>query len=76
MDFQFDQTSDGRNLKLLNIIDELTREALATMDRLAGLRLEAKVVINDWRHDYDTNRPPPLLASPQRLTKRIGTPAN
>ena len=29
-DFQFDQTADGRNLKLLNIIDELTREALST----------------------------------------------
>jgi putative transposase len=135
MDFQFDQTSDGRNLKLLNIIDEFTREALATdversitadmvvasLDRLAGLRgnpaylrfdngpefiagvvadwakdhgaefvfndpgspwqnawvesfngrlrdellngerfdslLEARVVINDWRHDYNSNRP-------------------
>jgi putative transposase len=29
LDFQFDQTSDGRMLKLLNVIDELTREALA-----------------------------------------------
>ena len=29
LDFQFDQTSDGRNLKLLNVIDEYTREALA-----------------------------------------------
>jgi putative transposase len=27
-DFQFDQTADGRLLKLLNIVDEFTREAL------------------------------------------------
>jgi len=30
MDFAFDQTSDGRMLKILNVIDEFTREALAT----------------------------------------------
>jgi putative transposase len=29
MDFQFDQTSDGRTIKLLNVIDEYTRECLA-----------------------------------------------
>ena len=29
LDFQFDQTADGRVLKLLNVVDELTREALA-----------------------------------------------
>lgn len=29
VDFQFDQTSDGRRLKLTNIVDEYTREALA-----------------------------------------------
>ena len=28
-DFQFDQTSDGRTVKLLNVIDEYTRECLA-----------------------------------------------
>ncbi|MHB2023363.1 MAG: IS3 family transposase [Mycobacteriales bacterium] len=28
-DFQFDQTADGRMLKLLNVIDEFTRECLA-----------------------------------------------
>lgn len=27
-DFRFDQTDDGRPLKLLNIVDEYTREAL------------------------------------------------
>ena len=30
MDFQFDVTADGRTLKLFNVIDEFTREALAT----------------------------------------------
>ena len=30
MDFQFDQTRDGRMLKILNVVDEFTREALAT----------------------------------------------
>ena len=28
MDFQFDTTADGRTLKMLNVIDEFTREAL------------------------------------------------
>ena len=27
-DFQFDQTADGKALKLLNVVDEFTREAL------------------------------------------------
>ena len=31
LDFQFDQTSDGRVLKLLNVVDEYTREALAVV---------------------------------------------
>jgi putative transposase len=52
LDFQFDQTADGRVLKLLNIVDEFTREALAihvarridadqtvaVLDRLASVR--------------------------------------
>ncbi len=29
MDFQFDTTADGRQIKLLNVIDEFTRECLA-----------------------------------------------
>ncbi len=31
MDFQFDHTIDGRQVKILNVIDEYTREALATV---------------------------------------------
>ena len=30
-DFQFDQTADGRALKLLNVVDECTREALVML---------------------------------------------
>ena len=39
LDFQFDQTADGRVLKLLNIVDEHTREALAiaTASTLEGI---------------------------------------
>ena len=133
MDFQFDTTADGRQLKFLNIIDEFTRECLAihidrsldadavvtVHDRLALVRgapmyvrfdngpefvshaiaawcrfnsifidpgapwqnawiesfngrlrdellnswrfdnlHEARVIVRDWRHDYNTNRPP------------------
>ena len=29
IDFQFDETADGRRLKLANVVDEFTREALA-----------------------------------------------
>jgi putative transposase len=33
LDYQFDETADGRILKVLNIVDEHTREALATLPR-------------------------------------------
>ncbi len=93
MDFQFDTTAEGRSLKLLNIVDEYTRECpaivvdrsvdadkvVATLDRLAlrnawiesfngRLRdellngwcfdslLEAQVLIEDWRIDYNVHR--------------------
>src|SRR4029450_6873633 len=37
LDYQFDQTTDGRILKLLNVVDEHTREALTiTVDRSIG----------------------------------------
>ena len=123
LDFQFNQTADGRVLKLLNIVDEHTREALAmvaarrinadataaTLDRIVAWRgtapgcaarlvpvlrhgqqlhrarcavgepvrrvvqrpvrdeflaveqfdslLEAQVLIEDWRIEYNTKRP-------------------
>lgn len=31
LDFQFDQTADGKVIKVLNIVDEFTREALCTV---------------------------------------------
>jgi putative transposase len=42
MDFQFDTTADGRTLKMLNTIDEFTREALAiNVDRSADADADA-----------------------------------
>ncbi len=57
-DFQFDQTSNGRTVTILNVIDEFTREALATeversidadhvvavLDKIAGVRGYPKFV--------------------------------
>lgn len=31
LDYQFDQTTDGRILRLLNVVDEHTRQALAIL---------------------------------------------
>ena len=45
MEFQFDSTADGRTLKMLNVIDEFTREALAiTID---GRIVQDRVVVLD-----------------------------
>ena len=70
LDFQFDQTADGRVLKLLNIVDEHTREALAvvaarrinadataaTLDRIVAGRGTAP---GSW--DGKTSCGPPIL---------------
>lgn len=46
LDDQFDQTTDGRILKLLNVVDEHTRQALAiTVDR--RIDADATVVVLD-----------------------------
>jgi putative transposase len=43
LDYQFDQTEDGRILKLLNVVDEHTREALAiAVER----RIDADATVN------------------------------
>ena len=47
LDFQFDETADGRLLKLLNIIDEHTREALATLTRR---RIDADATVATLEH--------------------------
>jgi putative transposase len=66
MDFQFDQTADGRTLKLLNVVDEFTREALAievdrsidadyvvrVLDRLAKERLAPRYVRFDHGPEF------------------------
>jgi putative transposase len=45
LDYQFDQTEDGRRLKLLNVVDEHTREALAiTVDRRIDADATVKVL--------------------------------
>jgi putative transposase len=43
LDFQFDETADGRRLKLCNIVDEFTREALAMR---VGRRCDADAVVD------------------------------
>jgi len=45
LDFQFDQTADGRNLKLLNVVDEYTREAL---QMLVERRIDADGTVRSW----------------------------
>jgi putative transposase len=45
LDYQFDQTTDGRIWKLLNVVDEHTREALAiTVDRRIDADATVKVL--------------------------------
>jgi putative transposase len=46
IDFQFDQTADGRILKLLHVVDEFTREALAIECR-RRLDADATVAVLD-----------------------------
>ena len=46
LDFQSDETADGRQLRLLNVLDEFTREALAT-DCARSITAEDTVVTLD-----------------------------
>ena len=43
LDFQFDETADLRRMKLLNVVDEFTREALAVD---AGHRIDSDGVVD------------------------------
>jgi putative transposase len=56
LDYQFDQTEDGRILKLLNIVDEHTREAL-TIEVNRRLDADATVKVLD-RLVTERGRPP------------------
>jgi putative transposase len=59
LDYQFDQTTDGRVLKLLNVVDEHTREALAiTVDR--RIDADATVAVLD-RLVAERGRPPRFI---------------
>ena len=42
IDFQFDQTADSHNLKLLHVVDEFTREALAIECRRRAVLLSRR----------------------------------
>jgi putative transposase len=44
LDYQFDQTEDGRRLKLLNVVDEHTREAL-TITIAVARRIDADATV-------------------------------
>jgi putative transposase len=69
LDYQFDQTEDGRGLKLLNVVDEHTREALTiTVD--PRLDTDATVGVVD-RLVVERGRPPRLVRcdnGPEELT--------
>jgi putative transposase len=59
LDYQFDQTTDGRILKLLNVVDEHTREALTiTVDR--RIDADATVAVLD-RLVTERSRPPRFI---------------
>ncbi len=59
LDFQFDATIDGRQVKLLNIIDEFTREALAIV---VDHSIDAERVVGTLaRLALDRGRPPAFV---------------
>ncbi len=57
-DFQFDQTADGRALKLLNIVDEFTRESLVM---LVERSIDAEMIVGALERLCGERRPPKLL---------------
>ncbi len=57
-DFQFDQTADGRALKLLNIVDEFTRESLAM---LVARSIDAETVVGSLQRLCGERGAPELL---------------
>jgi len=59
LDYQFDQTTDGRILKLLNVVDEHTREAL-TVEVNRRIDADATVAVLD-RLVAERGRPPRFI---------------
>lgn len=65
MHFQIDTTADGRTLKMLNVIDEFTREALATDVSLHRRRWRRRCVGTSSAHAWGVSTPnwkSPLVA--------------
>lgn len=66
MGFQFDTTADGRTIKMLNVIDEFTREALAIhVDRAINVDgvvdvLDQLALQHGANHGFDENAPDPM----------------
>jgi putative transposase len=56
LDFQFDQTADGKVLKLLNIVDEHTREELGS---LVVRRIDADATVAGLEHIVTKRGAPP-----------------
>ncbi len=59
LDFQFDSTIDGRQVKLLNVIDEYTRECLAIV---VDHSIDAETVVGTLtRLSIERGRPPAFV---------------
>lgn len=58
IDFQFDQTADGRILKLLHIVDEFTREALVMH---CARRIDAEATVAELEGLVSTRGAPELI---------------
>ena len=58
LDFVSDALVDGRRFRILCVIDDFSRECLATIidNSLSGHRV-AREIIEDWRTGYNLNRP-------------------
>ena len=66
LDYQFDATSDGRVLKLLNVVDEHTREALVVH---VARSIDADTTVTVLDHLAATRGAP----EPSRLRQRTRT---
>ncbi len=60
MDFQYDQTADGRMLRFLNVVDEFTREALIMQ---AGRSITAEQAVKACRRSSPSAAPRRICAA-------------
>lgn len=71
MDFQFDATTDGRSLKILNIVDEYSRELLETT---SGRSITSRQVIEILDNLVAGRRPPKYIRcdnGPEFIAKAV-----